>query len=48
MGNDFPHGDGVWPDSITTIEKQFAHVDPAIRRAITLDNAARLYGFDVD
>ena len=44
-GNDFPHGDGVWPDSMTVLDKQFAHVPDATRRAITFDNAARLYGF---
>jgi predicted TIM-barrel fold metal-dependent hydrolase len=44
-GNDFPHGDGVWPDSLAVIDKQFAHVPEATRRAITFDNAARLYGF---
>ena len=44
-GNDFPHGDGVWPDSRTVIDKQFAGVPDATRRAITYDNAARIYGF---
>ena len=44
-GNDFPHGDGVWPDSIEHIEKQFAGVDDAVRRKITFENAAALYGF---
>jgi predicted TIM-barrel fold metal-dependent hydrolase len=44
-GNDFPHGDGVWPDSLAVIEKQFANVPEATRRAITFENAARLYGF---
>jgi uncharacterized protein len=44
-GNDFPHGDGVWPDSQVVIDKQFAGIDPAVRRAITCDNAARIYGF---
>jgi predicted TIM-barrel fold metal-dependent hydrolase len=44
-GNDFPHGDGVWPDSLATIDKQFTGIDPAVRRAITHDNAAALYGF---
>jgi len=44
-GNDFPHGDGVWPDSLAVIDKQFAHVPDAIRRAVTFENAARLYGF---
>ena len=44
-GNDFPHGDGVWPDSRAVIDKQFAGVADATRRAITYDNAARIYGF---
>jgi predicted TIM-barrel fold metal-dependent hydrolase len=43
-GNDFPHGDGVWPDSIEVIEKQFAEVPASVRRAICFDNAAALYG----
>src|SRR5687768_3544792 len=47
-GNDFPHGDGVWPDSHAVIGKQFAHVDPATRRIICADNAAELYGFTLD
>ena len=44
-GNDFPHGDGVWPDSRAVIDKQFASIPDTTRRAITYDNAARLYGF---
>lgn len=44
-GNDFPHGDGVWPDSLSVIAKQFADVPASTRRAICYDNAARLYGF---
>jgi predicted TIM-barrel fold metal-dependent hydrolase len=47
-GNDFPHGDGVWPDSIEHIEKQFAGVDAAVRRKITFENAAALYGFPTE
>jgi len=47
-GNDFPHGDGVWPDSIEHIEKQFAGVDAATRRKVTFENAASLYGFSTD
>jgi predicted TIM-barrel fold metal-dependent hydrolase len=46
-GNDFPHGDGVWPDSLGVIEKQFAAVAPATRRIICAENAARLYGFEL-
>ncbi len=44
-GNDFPHGDGVWPDSLAHIERQFERVPEAWRRAITFENTARLYGF---
>lgn len=44
-GSDFPHGDGVWPDSLDVIDKQFAAVSPEIRRAICYDNAKALYGF---
>ena len=44
-GNDFPHGDGVWPDSIATINDQFAGLSPVARRAICFDNACRVYGF---
>jgi predicted TIM-barrel fold metal-dependent hydrolase len=46
-GNDFPHGDGVWPDSLSVIEKQFATVAPETRRTICTENAARLYGFAI-
>jgi predicted TIM-barrel fold metal-dependent hydrolase len=44
-GSDFPHPDGVWPDSQTFIEKQLGHLPPAMRRKIVRDNAAKLYGF---
>ena len=44
-GNDFPHGDGVWPDSIATINEQFAGLSPVARRAICFENACRVYGF---
>jgi predicted TIM-barrel fold metal-dependent hydrolase len=44
-GSDFPHPDGVWPDSQTFIEEQLGHLPPATRRKIVCDNAARLYGF---
>lgn len=44
-GSDFPHPDGVWPDSKTFIDRELEGVDPTIRRKIVCDNAARLYGF---
>ena len=45
-GSDFPHPDGVWPDSQEFIEREFKGVDDAIKYQITCKNAARLYGFD--
>ena len=44
-GSDFPHPDGVWPDSQDFIARELGDVAPAIRRKIVCDNAARLYGF---
>ena len=42
-GSDYPHGDGVWPESSKYIEEQFGHLPPATVRRITCDNAARFY-----
>ena len=47
-GSDFPHPDGVWPDSQTFIEEQLGHLPPTTRRKIVCDNAAKLYGFALD
>lgn len=44
-GSDFPHPDGVWPDSQEFIERELGAVDPALRRKVVCDNAARLYRF---
>ena len=44
-GSDFPHPDGVWPDSREFIERELGGVSDALRRKITCDNAGRLYGF---
>ena len=44
-GSDFPHPDGVWPDSQTFIERELGGVSPAVRQKIVRDNAAALYGF---
>jgi uncharacterized protein len=42
--SDYPHPDGVWPNSHAAIERQMAHLTPEIRRKLTHDNAAQLYG----
>jgi predicted TIM-barrel fold metal-dependent hydrolase len=43
-GSDFPHPDGVWPDSKEYIERELGHLPVAVRRQIVCDNAAALYG----
>ena len=45
-GSDYPHPDGVWPDSRAVIENNFKNLksETALRK-ITCDNTAKLYGF---
>jgi uncharacterized protein len=43
-GSDFPHPDGVWPDSLSFIERELGDVDPAVRHKVVYANAASLYG----
>ena len=42
-GSDFPHGDGVWPDSVAVIEDQFKHLPAETTRKIVCDNAVEFY-----
>ena len=44
-GSDFPHPDGIWPDSREYIDKELGHLPADVRRKVVCDNAARLYGF---
>jgi uncharacterized protein len=44
-GNDFPHPDGIWPDSREYLARELGHLPEATRRKIVRDNAAKLYGF---
>lgn len=44
-GSDFPHPDGVWPDSQEFLARELGHLPAATRRKIVYDNAAALYGF---
>ncbi len=44
-GSDFPHPDGVWPDSKAFIEREFEYIPKTIKQKILCDNAAELYGF---
>jgi uncharacterized protein len=42
--SDYPHPDSVWPHSRDAIERQMRSLTPQMRRALTHDNAAALYG----
>lgn len=44
-GSDFPHPDGIWPDSQEYIRRELGHLPDATRHKIVCGNAARLYGF---
>ncbi len=44
-GSDFPHPDGVWPDSQAFIEAELGHVSPETRHKVICKNAMDLYGF---
>jgi predicted TIM-barrel fold metal-dependent hydrolase len=43
--SDYPHTDTTWPFSHDVVDREFADaaVPPDERRAITVDNCARLY-----
>jgi predicted TIM-barrel fold metal-dependent hydrolase len=42
--SDYPHPDSVWPNSRAAIERQMKDLPPEMRRKLTHDNAAELYG----
>jgi predicted TIM-barrel fold metal-dependent hydrolase len=43
-GSDYPHPDGVWPESSKYIEEQFAGLPADVVHKITCENAAKFYG----
>ena len=43
-GSDYPHPDGVWPESSKYIEEQFAGLPADTIHKITCENAAKFYG----
>ncbi|MCH8086729.1 MAG: amidohydrolase [Chloroflexi bacterium] len=45
-GSDYPHPDGVYPDSQKAIQEGMGHLPEDVRRKIVCDNAARLYSFN--
>lgn len=44
-GSDFPHPDGVWPDSQEFLQRQLGHLPESQRRKLVYENVAQLYGF---
>ena len=42
-GSDYPHPDGIWPDSRDFIKRELGDVASATRRKVICDNAAKLY-----
>ena len=42
-GSDFPHPDGIWPDSQEFLDKELSGVSADVRRKVTRDNAVKLY-----
>ena len=42
--SEYPHPDGTWPNSRATIERQMKSLPAEMRKKLTHDNAARLYG----
>ncbi len=43
-GSDYPHLDGVWPDSSKFLQGDMACLEERVRQKITCENAGRLYG----
>jgi predicted TIM-barrel fold metal-dependent hydrolase len=47
-GSDYPHYEGTFPHTRKSLRRTFHDVDPGETRAMLGENAARLYGFDLD
>jgi predicted TIM-barrel fold metal-dependent hydrolase len=46
-GNDYPHTEGVWPNSVASLERDLTGLSEEDQRRVTRTNAAELYGIDV-
>jgi predicted TIM-barrel fold metal-dependent hydrolase len=42
-GSDYPHPDGIWPDSQEFLDRELGGVSAETRRKVTRDNAMKLY-----
>jgi predicted TIM-barrel fold metal-dependent hydrolase len=47
-GSDFPHAESTWPKSRDFLDRMFDGVPESDLRKITAENAARLFGFDLN
>jgi len=47
-GSDFPHAESTWPKSRDFLDRMFAGVPESDLHRITSENAARLFGFDLN
>jgi predicted TIM-barrel fold metal-dependent hydrolase len=45
-GNDYPHHDSIWPNSMAVLEEVFAGVPEAEVQAMVWDNVIDLYNID--
>ena len=46
-GNDYPHHDAVWPNSRSVLDGVFEGVPDEVRRQMTIETVAGLYGLDI-
>ena len=46
-GSDFPHIRSTYPHSQAVVDRVFGHLGPAALDAITVENAARLFKFEL-
>ncbi len=47
-GSDYPHDEGTYPYTREHLRSRFSGVDPSIVRKLLSENAAALYGFDLE
>jgi predicted TIM-barrel fold metal-dependent hydrolase len=47
-GSDFPHAESTWPKSRDFLHRMFEGVPESDTRKITAENAARLFGFELN
>jgi len=44
--SDYPHSDGIWPDSQKFIRKTMGKISKEMRRKLTHENVVRLYNLE--